>query len=52
MECRDKEVDFEHYCPKCKHWKESEACDSCHECLHHCSNEYSHKPVMFEEARK
>ena len=49
MELRDKEVYFHEYCPKCKHEKCPEWEDPCDICLENPSNEWSHKPVYFEE---
>lgn len=49
MELRDKEVYFHEYCPKCK-WRDlDDAEDPCDICLENPSNEWSHKPVYFEE---
>lgn len=45
----DKEVRFDMYCPRCKHSELPEWEDPCDECLENPSNEYSHKPVYFEE---
>ena len=45
----DKEVRFDMYCPRCKHSELPEWGDPCDECLENPSNEYSHKPVYFEE---
>lgn len=45
----DKEVYFHKYCPKCKHEKCPEWEDPCDICLENPSNEWSHKPVYFEE---
>lgn len=47
-----KEVYFEDYCPKCKHYKELESCDECDECLDNGVNQDSHKPIRFEEEKK
>lgn len=49
MEYPQKEVYFDQYCSKCVHKDEPETCDACDECLANPSNEYSHKPVRFEE---
>ena len=50
-ECtRQKEVYFDKYCNKCKHWTVNEDGEPCNECLSNPSNEDSHKPVNFEEA--
>ena len=45
----DKEVYFDIYCPKCKHYPTPDWEDPCDICLENPSNEYSHKPVCFEE---
>lgn len=42
-------VDFEKYCGACKHKKKKEHEQPCRECLEHPTNEYSHKPVRWEE---
>ena len=52
MEYIDKIVDFETYCPKCKHQDLAESEDPCHDCLNNPTNIYSHKPVHFEEKPK
>lgn len=52
MECIDKIVDFEYYCPLCKHEKDPENKDPCHDCLNNPTNTYSYKPVNFEEKPK
>lgn len=44
-----KEVYFDKYCPKCKHYEKSESEDPCYECLEDGWNDDSHKPVKFEE---
>lgn len=49
MELRTKEVRFDLYCKKCKHWDCPEGEDPCDLCLEEFSNEYSHKPLYFEE---
>lgn len=49
MELIDKEVYFHKYCYKCKHFDVPEYEDPCDICLENPSNEYSHKPVYFEE---
>ena len=51
METREKEVRFDLYCSKCKHWKKSEWEDPCDECLHEPSQVDSHRPINFEEER-
>ena len=44
-----REVYFDQYCKSCKHEKLKEEENPCCECLGHPTNEYSHKPVMYEE---
>ena len=44
-----KEVYFDVYCPKCKHYGKDESEDPCWDCLTEGINEDSHKPVYFEE---
>ncbi len=44
-----KEVYFDPYCEKCKHEKKAETDEPCSECLSNPVNEFSHKPVKFEE---
>jgi hypothetical protein len=52
MEAIEKEVYFNQYCPKCKHKDVPETEDPCNECLTEPTNEYSHKPVRFEDGEK
>lgn len=49
MELKDKEVRFDIYCPSCKHRKLNEDEDPCYDCLGEPVNQYSHKPVYYEE---
>ena len=49
MEESYKEVYFDQYCKNCKHENLKEEEKPCCECLEHPTNEYSHKPVMYEE---
>lgn len=49
MLLRDKEVYFHEYCPKCKHKDLPDSEDPCDICLENPSNEWSHKPLYFEE---
>lgn len=44
-----KEVRFDEYCIKCKHYDKSEAEDPCWDCLNQGWNIDSHKPVYWEE---
>ncbi len=43
----DKEVYFNMYCIKCKHFLEDESNDICNDCLATPANEDSHKPVNY-----
>ena len=49
MEEHYKEVRFDQYCKKCKHYSLEEEKEPCHECLSNPSNLYTHKPVLFEK---
>jgi len=49
MEGRTKEVYFDEYCEDCKYADLTEDKDPCNDCLAQPYNEYSHKPVYFEE---
>ena len=44
-----KEVRFDIYCQKCKHYSKSEKEDPCWDCLDQGWNEDSHRPLRFEE---
>ena len=44
-----KEVYFNQYCEKCKHADMKEDEEPCCECLCEPVNQYSHKPVRYEE---
>ena len=46
MEQSTKIVEF-YYCRYCKHFKEPEDSETCHECLNNPVNEYSRKPVNY-----
>ena len=48
MEEKLKEVFFNQWCPKCKHFLNPEDEEPCDECLYHPGNQDSHKPVNFE----
>lgn len=50
MELTNKFVEFDKYCHRCKHKDVKETDDPCNECLTEPVNEYSHKPVRFEDA--
>ena len=47
-----KEVYFDKYCEKCKHRKTLEIYEPCCECLDEPVNQYSHKPIKFEEEKR
>jgi len=49
MEIVDKEVRFDKYCSKCKYSRNAENEEPCWECLTNSVNEYSHRPVNYEE---
>lgn len=51
MEWNDgmKEVYFHQYCKTCEHVGVPEEQDPCYECLAEPVNQYSHKPVNYEE---
>ena len=44
-----KEVDFNRYCSTCNHEGTDEKDKPCNECLENPVNEFSDKPVMWEE---
>lgn len=48
----EKEVRFDLYCEKCKHWALEDQREPCCECLEHTINEATDKPVKFEEKKK
>ena len=43
-----KEVLFNEYCPKCKHYEKLPSEDPCWDCLNQGWNYDSHKPIKFE----
>lgn len=43
-----KEVRFDIYCPKCKHYEKDASEDPCWECLNRGFNYDSQKPIMFD----
>ena len=49
MEGQEKEVYYGEYCKKCKHKALKEEEEPCNECLLYPVNQYSHKPVKYEE---
>lgn len=53
MELTDgmKEVDFAQYCHTCKHIGVPEELEPCFDCLAEPVNQYSHKPVKYEEKK-
>lgn len=42
-------VEYEKWCPKCKHFNIEETEEPCNECLTYPAAEDSHKPIRFEE---
>lgn len=52
MEIRDKIVEFDKYCEKCRFKDKKESDEPCHECLIYPVNENSKKPVNFKEKEK
>ena len=52
MDDNYKEVRFDQYCQKCKHYNKNEDEEPCDECLNNPVNLYSHKPINFEEKEK
>lgn len=52
MEFEYKEVRFDLYCEKCKHWEKKDWEDPCNDCLAVPANLHSHKPVNYEEKTK
>ena len=48
----DREVDFNKYCKTCKYEALYEVEDPCNECLDEPYNEYTDKPVKWEEKSK
>lgn len=46
-----KEVYFGRYCRTCKHAAVESAEEPCNECLEHPINNFSHKPVNYEEKK-
>lgn len=51
-----KEVHFHEYCDTCKRSEVKSVTDPnwamCNECLSHPTNQYSHKPILYEEKKK
>lgn len=45
----EKIVDFQTWCPRCKHWTLKSTDEPCNECLHTPVRLGSHKPEKFEE---
>ena len=54
MEMNDgmKIVEFDKYCKTCMHEKVDEEDEPCYTCLDNPVNQYSHKPVKWEEKLK
>ncbi len=46
---QEKIVEFDVYCPKCKHYKKKESEDPCWDCLCCPTNVWSTRPKYFEE---
>lgn len=51
MDTQNKFVEYEKYCPKCKYFSLDDSDDPCNECLTVPVNEFSHKPINFEEQK-
>lgn len=49
MEENMKIVEYDKYCPKCKHADLDVSESPCYECLEHPARQYSRKPLNFEE---
>lgn len=45
----DKFVEFDKYCERCEHYDKKMHEDPCDECLNNPTNEWSRKPVNFQE---
>ena len=52
MEHMYKEVRFDLYCDNCKHKDVKDVDEPCNECLTNTANEFSKRPVKFEEKTK
>ena len=52
MELIEKLVEFEKWCPKCKHWKKKEDETPCCDCVSVAARPFSHKPEKFEAKKK
>ena len=52
MEIVDREVRFDIWCQTCKNQKTPEEDDPCRECLNYPANQYSEKPINWEEKEK
>lgn len=48
---QDREVRFDKYCELCKYNELDDIKDPCNACLDAPFNEYSHKPICFEEGK-
>lgn len=48
----EKIVNFDQYCPKCKHFKVPPTEEPCNECLSNPVQEFSHKPMKFKPSDK
>ena len=51
MKTKYKEVYFDVWCKKCKHYKLSENEEPCNECLHQPMAENSHRPVNYKKQK-
>lgn len=49
MEDNIKEVRYDIYCKKCKHYKQEDWKEPCHDCLNQPWNVNSKKPIYFKE---
>ena len=52
METIDKEVYFDQYCPTCMNGNLPATQEPCNDCLTYPTNQYSHKPIRYEEDKK
>lgn len=44
-----REVNFERFCPECKHFNKSENEEPCDECTNACIRMFSQRPLRFEK---
>lgn len=52
METIYKEVYFDQYCPTCVNCNLPATQEPCNDCLTYPTNQYSHKPIRYEENKK